>query len=398
MATTDNFFGQQQAKSKVKTLIVTDFFKAYFSIINRSVGQEAEEIIYLDLFSGPGKFDDGAPSTPLVLLDLINGFRAEDIRKKLRIVFNDENRDFAQKLEENVGKHEVVEKLRYKPTISNKRASEIDIKMYTYKRAPIFSFIDPWGYKDVSAEHIWGLVKNIGSDCVLFFNSNRCLMDIPKESQQVHFKQIFGEQLTSVESLVNNSFIGQKEKTEKIVELFSKNLYDVMSKSEYSNFKLFVLPFGFEADDKEKLSHHIVFITKNHKAIIEMKKVMVKHSNFVSTQLGFDSKDQLQISLFNRSDFVEKSLLELINKCFTNNPNYFNKTWTVASLLEAIDMCNMKSDYQVTPYTFDELKNTLENMCCKNPKSIELIIEPGKKIKKYISENRIFKIKKELLV
>jgi three-Cys-motif partner protein len=396
MSTTDNFFGQQQEKSKIKTLIVTDFFKAYFPIINNSVGKESNEIIYLDLFCGPGKFDDGANSTPLALLDLINNFKNDEIRNKLRIVFNDENEDFVELLNENISSHEVLGRLKFKPTIMNKRAGEVDIKLFTNKEVPIFSFIDPWGYKDVSAKHVWDLVKNVGSDCVLFFNSNRCLMDIPKESQSCHFQMIFGDQLSNVVNVVNSPLYGQKIKTQKIVELFSRNLYEVMSKENYPHYRLYVLPFAFEADDKEKVSHHIVFISKSHKAVLEMKKVMVKHCNVNSDCLGFDSKDQLQISLFNRADYIDNSIVEIVKTYFLNKPKSFNHTWTIASLLEVLDRYNMEKHYQVTPYTFEELKGTIENMCNKG--KITLIIENGKKIKKNITDSRKFKVNQELLV
>lgn len=396
MATTDNFFDQQKDKSRVKTLIVTDFFKAYFPIINNSVGQKASEIIYIDLFSGPGKFEDGEPSTPLALLNLVNSFKSDDIRNKLRIVFNDENSEYIEKLTKLVSDHEVKNKLKYAPVIHNRKASEVDIKVHTYKNVPIFSFIDPWGYKDVSAEQTWELVKNIGSDCVLFFNSNRFLMDIPKESQLCHFKPIFGDQISEVEKVVYDGLMGQKQKTQKIVELFSKNLCNEMNKSKYKGYKLFVLPFSFEADDKEKISHHIVFITKSHKAIIEMKKVMLKHSNTNYTQLGFDSKDQLQISLFNRDYYIDNAIVDLIKCCFRNNPNYFNVNWTVASFLQAIDECNMVHEYQVTPYSYDEVKGAIEILDKKGV--IEITVEPGKRIVKRITDSRVFKIKKELLV
>jgi hypothetical protein len=113
MSTTDNFFATPSEKSKVKTLIVTEFLKAYFPIINRSVGKEKKEIIYIDLFCGPGKYKDGHPSTPLALLDLVNNFRDDNIRKKLRVVFNDENEKYIDQLRTIVNNHDVVSKLTY---------------------------------------------------------------------------------------------------------------------------------------------------------------------------------------------------------------------------------------------------------------------------------------------
>lgn len=396
MSTTDDFYEHQKDKSRVKTLIVTDFLKAYFPIINRSVGKDKKEIIYIDLFCGPGKFENEQPSTPLALLDLLNKNKNDDIMNKLRIVLNDEKSDYIEKLREIVDNHEILSRLKYKPEISNKCASEVDIKVHTIKDCPIFSFIDPWGYKDVSVSQTWELVKNIGSDCVLFFNSNRFIMDIPKETQTCHFKDIFGEQLTEVEKIVNDPIMRQKQKTQKIVELFSRNLCDEMSKSKYKGYKLYLLPFSFEADDKNKISHHILFITKNHKAIIEMKKVMLRHSNANDTTLSFDSKDQFQISFLNRKDLIEDEIIGLIQNCINMDCEFVRNTWNIDKLLEALDSCNMNNYFQVTPYSRDEVKIVIEIL--DNKGFIKITIPPGKKTKKRVTFDRDFKIKKELLV
>lgn len=396
MSTTTNFFTSQSDKSRVKTLIVTDFFKTYFQIINNSVGKYSSEIIYVDLFCGPGMFDDGQPSTPLALLNLVNDSRNDDIRNKLRIVFNDENSNSISKLKEIINNHEVVSKLKYPIEITSKRAGEVNIKEYTDKECPIFSFIDPWGYKDVSVTQTWELVKNRGSDSVLFFNSNRFIMDINKKSQACHLEPIFGDQLSEVEKVVNNSKVDQKQKAQRVVELFSKNLINEMAKSKYMDYKLYVLPFGFEADDKEKISHHILFITKSHKAIIEMKKVMLKHSNATIPMFLFDSKDQYQISLFNRVDFVDEVILEMIKKFFKSNLSLINRKWTVATLMEALDNWNMNSKFQVTPYSYEEVKETVKKLDREG--LVQLILDPEKKIRENITNDREFKLKKELLV
>lgn len=396
MSTTDGFYVSQSDKSRVKTLIVTDFLKVYFPIINNSVGKDSKEIIYIDLFCGPGKFEDGKASTPLALLDFLNSQKSDDIRNKIRIVFNDEETEYINKLNEIIKNHDVTKKLKFQITVTNTCANDVDVKSYTCKRCPIFSFIDPWGYKDVSVTQTWELVKNLGSDCVLFFNSNRFIMDINKEKQKCHFEPIFGEQLDEVVKTVNSSHINQKQKAQKIVELFSKNLISEMDKSSYKGYKLFVLPFTFEADDKEKVSHHILFITKSHKAIIEMKKVMVRHSNSNQITLLFDSKDQFQISMLHREDFVYEAIFELIHKCFKSNPEFINRTWKVSNLMEALDVCNMNSSFQVTPYTYDEVKDAINTLYDKG--FVTLMVEPGKNIKKNITDAREFRLKREMLV
>lgn len=332
----------------------------------------------------------------MALLDIVNNFINDDIRKKLRIVFNDENPVFVERLKKLVDQHEVLPKLRYQPTILNECAKDVNLNVHTYKECPIFSFIDPWGYKDVSVTQTWKLVKNIGSDCVLFFNSNRFIMDINKETQYCHLEPIFGEQLPDVINLVNNVEMDQKKKAEKIVELFSRNLMKEVQSEKYSEYKLFVLPFGFEADNKNKISHHILFITKSHKAILEMKKVMVKHNNSNDTSLVYDSKDDLQISLFNRDDFVEEGIIEVIKECMRKNNRFLHETWKVGTLLASLDECNMAEKYQVTPYLADELKRVIDNLDKEG--FVEVNFPKGKKIVKRITNDRQFKLKKELLV
>jgi len=394
MTTTDGFFEKQTDKSRVKTLIVTDFLKAYFPIILQSVGKNVSEIIYLDFFCGPGQFEDGVPSTPIALLNYIGNSKNDDIRNKLHIVFNDEKAEYIEALIKTVEVHPVIPTLKFKPEIMNRRAGEIDINQYTCKKCPIFSFIDPWGYKDISTEQTWELIKNIGSDCVLFFNSNRFLMDFSKEASSVHYSKIFGEQLPEIRSVVENNQLSQKKKTQLIVELFSKNMYKRMEKEVYSKYRMFVLPFVFEADDKEKVSHHIVFITKSHKAVIEMKKVMLKHCNLCGTQLGFDSKDQFQISLTHRSDYITDDIIKLVKEYCRENSSFCEKSWTVSSLLETLDSYNMKLKYQVTPYSVEEIKNAIKHLDRDN--QIELIVHPNQKIRDRITDDREFKIRKNL--
>lgn len=377
-------------------MIVTDFFKTYFSIINNSVGKESKEIIYIDLFCGPGVFDSDQPSTPMVLLDLINKYENDDIRNKLRIVFNDEDSKNIKKLKSLIENHEVVSKLKHPPEISNKCARDVDIKVHTFKKCPIFSFIDPWGYKDVSVTQTWDLVENIGSDCVLFFNSNRFIMDINKKTLHCHLEPIFGNTLPEVITLVNDDSFDQKKKAQRIVELFSMNLIREKGKSHYNGYRLFVLPFGFEADDKEKISHHILFITKNHKAITEMKKVMVKHANSNDTQFTFDSKESLQISMFHRNDLVIDGITKTLKEFMATENKNFAKTWKVDILLESLDHFYMTQNYLVTPYLRNELKDTIEYLY--NRGLIEVILPPNKKISKIITFEREFKIREELLV
>ena len=88
---TRDFFSAQTGSSAVKTEIVTNYFAAWASIIARQI---PGEFAYVDLFSGPGRYEDGSPSTPLVVLERIAG--AASLRDRIITVFNDKNAAYTE--------------------------------------------------------------------------------------------------------------------------------------------------------------------------------------------------------------------------------------------------------------------------------------------------------------
>lgn len=391
-STTDGFFKSQKEKSRVKTYIVTEFFKAYFPIINSAFSNK--DIWYIDLFCGPGQYDDGSKSTPIVLLDIVEQFGNNDIREKLHIIFNDRDPNYIERLKSLIINHPVLPKLKYKPVITNLRASDVDLSIYTKRNNPIFSFVDPWGYKDVTVSQVWKLVKNIGSDCVLFFNSGRILQDISKPANITDFEQLFGPYYADAKQLQKRMDLTQRQKAEQFVVLFSKNLYKTVSEEANGKYKIFVLPFYVEADDKEKISHYIVFVSKSHKAIQEMKKVMIKYGNSTSSVLGYDDKTSMQISLLNRDDDTSSAILTVIKSFLLNYPNQYNKSFTVGTLAETLDRYAMFSQYKVLPFSIHEIKQAIELLDSQG--HIDVIEPKGKRMNKRITNDRWFRFKKSI--
>lgn len=387
LSTTDNFFASQKEKSKVKTIIVTEFFKAYFPIIFNAF---KKDVWYLDLFSGPGMYEDGTKSTPLVLLDIIENFKDNSIRDHIKMVFNDRDQSFTSSLNDAVNNHPVFSKLKYKPEISCMKASEIDLSRFTNNNDPIFSFVDPWGYKDVSASQVWKLIKNIGSDCVLFFNANRILQDINKPANEQDFSELFGEKFSEAKQLQKRSDLAQWKKADGFLSLFSENLYKTVRKDN-KKYKVYVLPFCVEADDKETISHYIVFISKSHKAVQEMRKVMIKNGNSTNGKLGYDDKDAMQISLLSRQDDLFSSIVSVMKEVFNKYPKCYKAEYNIEELSQLLDDYSMYTGFNVLPYSSSELKAVIEELDRKG--HIDVILPPNKRIKKRITMDRRFRIK-----
>ena len=388
--TTNDFFVNQKEKSRIKTFIVTEFFKAYFPIIYNST---SADVWYLDLFCGPGIYEDGNKSTPLVLLDVINQFKNNSVREHIKLVFNDHNSNYTDSLRSEIEKHPVMSKLKYKPSITCLKASQVDLSKYTSNNLPIFSFVDPWGYKDVSTAQVWQLVKNRGSDCVLFFNANRILQDINKPANEKDFSDLFGEYFSEAKQLQHDKEMTQREKADKYLSLFSKNLYVTVKKERKKNkipYSIYILPFYVEADDKDKISHYIVFITKSHKAIQEMRKVMLKCGNSTSETLGYDDKYAMQIKLFSRDTDLFSSITAVIKKAFFEYPKQHQEYFTIEKLSDFLDRYSMYNQYRTLSYSSSELKTVIEQLDKRG--CIEVVFPVGKKIRKRITDDREFRI------
>jgi three-Cys-motif partner protein len=355
--TTDEFWDEQSEKSAIKTAIVANFFDTYIRIITNRFSS-VKQIYYIDLFSGPGRYKDGKESTPLQVFNKINSINSNVLNSKIQFVFNDYNKKLFKQLLNNLTSHPLYNNLKSPPLIFNLEADQIDLSKYLKSNEPVFSFVDPFGYKGTSVEQIWRLVKNRGSDCIFFFNANRFIMDVPKDKES-EFKSLFGEYYEELKLTVysNDSHFS---KMKRVLQLFSKNVVD-MAKQASQKFELFILPFAFCFDDRGKQSHYLLFITKNHKAVIEMKKVMSKLSNSINDEMGYDSKKVNQLSIFQLTNDTSTTIIKTI---ITIHSKYSlcEQAWTVLELLEFVDKKCMKIKTRVSPFTEKEFKIALKCM------------------------------------
>lgn len=145
----DQFYDKPSESSKVKTRIVKKYFKAWTDIIGPRAIRRNSKIGYVDLFAGPGIYDDGSKSTPVLVLE--KAINNEKIRDKLISVFNDGNPEYAQSLENTFGLIAGIESLKNRPIVENIEVGEGWSQIMRRVNAiPTLFFIDPWGYKGLS--------------------------------------------------------------------------------------------------------------------------------------------------------------------------------------------------------------------------------------------------------
>lgn len=70
----NEFFQEQREQSEIKARIVSKYFSAWANIIlatQKRFPQHSQRMAYIDLFAGPGRYDDQSKSTPLLVLETI---------------------------------------------------------------------------------------------------------------------------------------------------------------------------------------------------------------------------------------------------------------------------------------------------------------------------------------
>jgi three-Cys-motif partner protein len=265
----NQFFVESREQSQVKARIVAKYFWAWAKVVIPSAKAQGNRIAYIDLFAGPGRYEDGTLSTPILVLQ--QAIEDEDMRNMLVTTLNDRDVKNVGKLRDAVEALPGINTLKHKPQISNEVVSEQLAAMFaTVKMVPTFFFVDPWGYKGLSLGLINSVLQNWGCDCIFFFNYNRVNMGLNNEAVREHMGVLFGKDRAN-KLRANLVGLSSTSREKLIVEELAQSL-----KSLGGNF---VLPFAFKDDNDNRTKHHLVFVTKHRKGYEIMKEIMAKESS-----------------------------------------------------------------------------------------------------------------------
>lgn len=274
MSSNEKFFEEPREHSKIKSDIIVEYFDAWANIIISQLEQRSEmepRACYLELFSGPGYYEDGTESTPLRVVRKV--IDTTKFSPHIEFIFNDAAHEKAQRLDRALAGLPGIERLRYNPRVSTHEIVDgIPEPLLARLDVPCLAFVDPWGYKGLTSDLIVGLVKNWGCDCLFFFNYNRINAAISNPKVDGHMQSLFGgEQLAELR--VKTDGAPPHVRTEIIMGTLKASLQGRIQR------KLYIQEFHFVDDQADRTSHYIVGVTKNFTAVKIMKGVMAKHSS-----------------------------------------------------------------------------------------------------------------------
>lgn len=285
------FFEERSDQSEVKARIVQKYFTAWANIVIGTAKRYGEgKIAYIDLYAGPGRYRDGAASTPLMVVE--SAIANDRIRDHFVALFNDQNENHSGTLEAELRKLPGIHTLKFKPQVNCGEVGE-DAAEYFEKTSiiPSFTFFDPFGYKGLSLRLVNGVIKDWGCDCIFFFNYNRINAGISNPFVKEHMDALFGEE--RAEALRKRvEGVRPEARQEMILEGLTEALHEMGGK--------FVLPFRFK-NENGRLSHHLVFVSKNFKGYEVMKEIMAKESTNAEQgvpSFAYSPADELMPLLF----------------------------------------------------------------------------------------------------
>jgi len=116
----NEFFQEQREQSLIKARIVSKYFTAWASVIlatQKRYPHTDQKMSYIDLFAGPGRYDDQSKSTPLLVLETI--LNNSELTNRMLTLFNDKDSENIESLKLAISQLNGIERLKYPPEFSN---------------------------------------------------------------------------------------------------------------------------------------------------------------------------------------------------------------------------------------------------------------------------------------
>lgn len=252
----------------VKTEIVLKYFKVWSQVLRKS----ASELQYLDLYAGKGRHENGDVSTPIRLLEMA----AEDsfLRQNLLVILNDVKPTYCKQLRRLISELGLSQKFHNKPRVHNTEIDEpVAERLANVKMVPTFCFIDPYGYKGLTQSLVRSVIKDFGSDCLVFLHTSGINRNISKDlEKRKDVIPIFGQK-RFMELLARFA----RPNCNRIAEIVTA--FRAASRDVGARFSS-ILQFNFP--NTNRISHHLVFLSKNRLGFRIMRNIMA----------GFSLKDE----------------------------------------------------------------------------------------------------------
>jgi three-Cys-motif partner protein len=247
--------------TEAKHKILRKYLDAWFPIMTSS----NPRIVYLDGFSGPGRYTGGQPGSPIIALECAINHRAP-LNGELVFLFIEVRRDRADYLSTQIEQLQCPDRFKVDVKCGEfaERLTEIlnDIDRDGHRIAPTFALIDPFGFSGIPYTLIQRLLSNHRCEVFISFmvdSINRWL-EHPDELIRAHIKETFG----TVEPFA--IAMGAADRIVALKDLYHHQLTKIAS---------FVRSFELR-DKNDRVVYYLFFASNNATGHYKMKEAMWK--------------------------------------------------------------------------------------------------------------------------
>ena len=225
-----------------------------------------KSLAYVELYAGPGIFDDGNKSTPIRVIEhAVSGRFAP----RFQVLLNEMKAEYFASLKQNVEMIPGVSTLPHRPILSNEEVRD-DYSRFLepIREMPALMFVDPWGYKGVSLELFGRFLDDakIGRDAILFFNYRRITAALGTvDKRREHMERVFGRERAERLSKEIANLHGE-EREERVIGAIDEALREIAQ---------YVVRFKFT-----KRGDNLIFISRHQKGHDVAKRAMAAFSDF----------------------------------------------------------------------------------------------------------------------
>lgn len=281
----NHFFENQTISSRIKANIISEYFPSYCNIITSKY--QPKQIRYIDLFAGPGFYEDGNPSTPILIARHCS--KIDMLKENVKMIFNDNFYHDALKI--NFNKEFGVETFKKKVHFGKSTVGESEeitrfLKQNTHSKNnekprndyPSLLFIDPFGYKGIETLVLAEFLKNWGNEIFIFVNTKRIHPALENNKFEELIKDLFPTTFNNLK--IDRRFKSTvPEKLNLIIERLGEEYRTHLGQ------KIFYTAFKFQEENSDTTSHYILHITKGARGYDLIKTI---YNDFANVGTVFD--------------------------------------------------------------------------------------------------------------
>ena len=236
-----------------------------------------EKVIYLDGYCGPGRYENGEPGSPVIALTtLLNHSSGKNMTgKHFFFWFNDDEKERTDELERVLAEEKSrrggawpeyvadpsVSCSSFEDTAQQIIAMNNDAKARGRRLAPIFAFVDPFGWAGLPIATLRDLLVDAGCELFVLFSYNAIQRWTSFEGIRHSLTELFGT--TEFE----NAPLGKGRKSF-LRDLYARRIRDVCRFPHVLDFEM--------VNDRNRTSYFLFYATRHPKGVELMKEAMWK--------------------------------------------------------------------------------------------------------------------------